>query len=224
MYIRERERERERERGRGGAMAGRRVYGSLKSPATLKVLANLFEHDLDFEFVPVDLDYGEHKNKHFLSMNPFGQVPVYEDGGIKQFGQIIRCMAHEYGKKGDELIYWDAKKQAVVANWIDVEDHHFEPPARKLISELLVKPKKKAEAELAKVLDVYEARLEKSKYLASEKYTIVDLLHLPNLQSLMGTPAKKLIESRPRVSSWCSDILSRPTWAKVLDMQKKAQA
>ncbi|CAL5426021.1 unnamed protein product [Camellia sinensis] len=217
-------------------MAGRRVYGSLKSPATLKVLANLFEHDLDFEFVPVDLDNGEHKNKHFLSMNPFGQVPVYEDGGIKQFESraIIRCMAHEYGKKGEELIYWDAKKQAVVANWIDVEDHHFEPPALKLISELLIKPKKRftpdegivaeAEAELAKVLDVYEARLEKSKYLASEKYTIVDLLHLPNLQSLMGTPAKKLIESRPRVSSWCSDILARPTWAKVLDMQKKAQA
>ncbi|CAL5423595.1 unnamed protein product [Camellia sinensis] len=180
MYLRER------------AMAGRRVYGSLKSPATLKVLANLFEHDLDFEFVPVDLDNGEHKNKHFLSMNPFGQVPVYEDGGIKQFESraIIRCMAHEYGKKGEELIYWDAKKQAVVANWIDVEDHHFEPPALKLISELLVKPKKsftpdegivaEAEAELAKVLDVYEARLEKSEYLASEKYTIVDLLHLPN--------------------------------------------
>ncbi|XP_028123056.1 glutathione S-transferase-like [Camellia sinensis] len=217
-------------------MAGRRVYGSLKSPATLKVLANLFEHDLDFEFVPVDLDNGEHKNKHFLSMNPFGQVPVYEDGGIKQFESraIIRCMAHEYGKKGEELIYWDAKKQAVVANWIDVEDHHFEPPALKLISELLIKPKKgftpdegivaEAEAELAKVLDVYEARLEKSKYLASEKYTIVDLLHIPNLQSLAGTPAKKLIESRPRVSSWCSDILARPAWSKVLDMQKKAQA
>ncbi|KAL7172173.1 hypothetical protein ACSBR2_031797 [Camellia fascicularis] len=217
-------------------MAGRRVYGSLKSPATLKVLANLFEHDLDFEFVPVDLDNGEHKNKHFLSMNPFGQVPVYEDGGIKQFESraIIRCMAHEYGKKGEELIYWDAKKQAVVANWIDVEDHRFEPPALKLISELLIKPKKgftpdegivaEAEAELAKVLDVYEARLEKSKYLASEKYTIVDLLHIPNLQSLTGTPAKKLIESRPRVSSWCSDILARPAWAKVLDMQKKAQA
>ncbi|KAI7979168.1 Glutathione S-transferase PARB [Camellia lanceoleosa] len=216
-------------------MAGRRVYGSLKSPATLKVLVNLFEHDLDFEFVSVDLDNGEHKNKHFLSMNPFGQVPVYEDRGIKQFESraIIRCMAHEYGKKGEELIYWDAKKQAVVANWIDVEDHHFEPPALKLISELLVKPKKsftpdegivaeaEAEAELAKVLDVYEARLEKSKYLASEKYTIVDLLHLPNLQSLMGTPAKKLIESRPRVSSWCSDILARPAWAKVLICRRR---
>ncbi|THG01750.1 hypothetical protein TEA_008987 [Camellia sinensis var. sinensis] len=171
-------------------MAGRRVYGSLKSPATLKVLANLFEHDLDFEFVPVDLENGEHKNKHFLSMNPFGQVPVYEDGGIKQFATRTEADLRATHQAQEEF-------HGIVAE---------------------------AEAELAKVLDVYEARLEKSKYLASEKYTIVDLLHLPNLQSLMGTPAKKLIESRPRVSSWCSDILARPTWAKVLDMQKKAQA
>ena len=50
-------------------------------------------------------------------------------------------MAHEYGKKGEELIYWDAKEQAIVANWIDVEDHWFEPPAMKLIFEMVIKPK-----------------------------------------------------------------------------------
>ncbi|XAR61304.1 Glutathione transferase [Bertholletia excelsa] len=217
-------------------MRGRKVYGSLKSPATLKVLACLFEHSLDFELVPVDLDAGEHKTEAFLSLNPFGQVPVYDDGEVIQFESrsIIRRMGHEHGKKrlGEELVYWEPRKHAPVSNWVDVEDHLFEPPALKLISELLVKPQKgmapdeaaiaEAEAELAKVLDVYEARLGKFKYLASDKYTIVDLLHLPNLQSLVATPAKKLIESRPRVSAWCADLLSRPAWAKVLDMQKRA--
>ncbi|KAK9282133.1 hypothetical protein L1049_005045 [Liquidambar formosana] len=181
-------------------MAVRKVYGSLNSPATLKVLACLFEHDLDFEFISVNLKDGEHKRKPFLTMNPFGQVPVLEDGEFKQFESraIIRCMAHEFGKKGQELIYWDGRKQAIVANWVDVEDHQFEPPALKLIYELVVKPKNslapdegvvaEAEAKLAKVLDIYEVRLTKFKYLASDKYTIVDLLHLPNLQSLMGTP------------------------------------
>lgn len=146
----------------------------------------------------------------------------------------MRCMAHQYGHKGEEaLIDWDSRKQAVLSNWVDVENHHFEPPTLKLIFELAIKPSKglapdevvvaEAEAGLAKVLDVYEARLEKFKYLGSEKYTIVDVLHLPNMQSLLGTAAKKLIESRPRVSAWCSDILARPAWAKVIDMQKKAQ-
>ncbi|KAK3007860.1 hypothetical protein RJ639_014589 [Escallonia herrerae] len=192
-----------------GLMAVRKVYGSLSSPATLKVLACLLEHDLEFEFVP-----------------PFGQVPVYEDHGSKQFESraIIRCMGHQYGKEGKELIYWDVRKQAVVANWVD-----FDPPALKLISEFVIKPKKglapdeqavaEAESKLAKVLDVYEARLTKFKYLASDKYTIVDLLHLPNLQSMVGTPAEKLIESRPRVNAWCAEILARLAWVKVLDMQ-----
>lgn len=143
-------------------------------------------------------------------------------------------MGHQYGKKGEELIYWDSREQAVVANWIDVEDHHFEPPALKLISELVIKPKKgltpdeetvaEAEAKLAKVLDVYEARLSKFKYLASDKYTIADMLHLPNIQALIGTQAKKLFDSRPRLSEWCTAILARPAWIKVVEMQQKAQA
>ncbi|XP_035538470.1 uncharacterized protein LOC109002231 [Juglans regia] len=67
-------------------MADRKVYGSLNSPDTLKVLACLFEHRLDFhEFVSVDLDAGECMRRN-LFFSPFGQVPVYEDDGIKQFG------------------------------------------------------------------------------------------------------------------------------------------
>lgn len=217
-------------------MAVRKVYGSLNSGATLKVLACLFEHDLDFEFVPINLESGEHKKKAFLSLNPFGEVPVVEDGGFTQFESraIIRCMAHEFGKKGEELIYWDSREQAIVADWVDVEDHQFEPPALKLIFEIVNKPNNGlapdqgvvavAEEKLGNVLDVYEARLAKFKYLASEKYTIADLVHLPNLQSLMGTPAKKLIESRPLVGAWCSEILARPAWAKVLEMRQLAQA
>ena len=50
-------------------MAVRKVYGSLNSQATLKVLACLFENDLDFEFVSVNLDAGEKKKKARLSMN-----------------------------------------------------------------------------------------------------------------------------------------------------------
>ncbi|KAJ7972928.1 Glutathione S-transferase [Quillaja saponaria] len=214
----------------------RKLYGSLNSPATLKVMACLFEHDLEFEFVPINLDAGEHKKKPFLYLNPFGQVPVFEDGDTKQFESraIIRSMAYAYGKEGQELIYWDAKEQAMAAEWVDVEDHHFEPPASKLIHELLTKPKKglfpneevvaEAEAKLAKVLDVYESVLSKFKYLASDKYTIADVLHLPNLHTLMEIPqAKKLIESRPQLKVWCSQILARPAWSKVLHMKEEAQ-
>ncbi|CAM8991334.1 unnamed protein product [Rhodiola kirilowii] len=214
----------------------RKVHGSLDCPNTLKVLACIFEHGLDFEFIPIDLKDGEHERQPFLSLNPFGQVPVLEDGGYKQFESraIIRCMGHEFSRNvKEELIYWDVRKQAIVANWVDVEDHQFEPPALELINELALKPENglkpdeiavtKAEAKLADVLDIYDARLGMFKYLASDRFTIADLLHLPNLHSLLGiTQGAKLIESRPRVRAWCSEILARPSWMKVLEMKNKA--
>uniref|UniRef100_A0A7N0UI13 glutathione transferase n=1 Tax=Kalanchoe fedtschenkoi TaxID=63787 RepID=A0A7N0UI13_KALFE len=219
-------------------MAGgvRKVYGSLECPNTLKVLACIFEHSLDFQFIPINLKEGEHKREPFLSLNPFGVVPVLEHDGYKQFEcrAIIRAMAHEFSSslQDNDLIYWDERKQAIVSNWVDVEDHKFEPPALELINELAIKPENglepdetvvaKAEAKLGAVLDVYEARLGKFKYLAADKFTIADLLHLPNLQSLLGTArGKKLIESRPKVSLWCSQILARPAWSSVLQMKNK---
>ena len=51
------------------AAEGRKVYGDLNTPDTLKVLACLFEHDLDFEFVPINLEANQHRQEQFLSMS-----------------------------------------------------------------------------------------------------------------------------------------------------------
>ena len=66
--------------------------------------------------------------------------------------------------------------------------------------ELLEKPEKglsadmkvvaEEEANLARVLDVYEERLKGCKYLGGDKFTSADLTHLPNLYYLIKTPAK----------------------------------
>ncbi|PIN18085.1 Glutathione transferase [Handroanthus impetiginosus] len=65
-----------------------KVHGSFVSTATMRVLACLNEKGLDYEFVPVDFAVGEHKKEPFLSLNPFGQVPAFEDGDLKLFGEF----------------------------------------------------------------------------------------------------------------------------------------
>nr|TKS02749.1 glutathione S-transferase F6-like [Populus alba] len=77
------------------------------------------------------------------------------------------------------------------------------------------------EVTLGKVLDVYEARLSQSKYLAGDCFTLADLHHLPNTQALLGTPSKKLFDSRPHVSAWVASITGRPAWGKVLALLPK---
>ncbi|KAL7210449.1 hypothetical protein ACSBR1_031911 [Camellia fascicularis] len=213
----------------------KKVYGTLTSPPTLRVLASLYEHDLDFEFVPIDIEAGEHKQEPFLSLNPFAEVPAFQDGDLTLFESraIMRFIAFAYPKPGKEHIFKDPLTQGVVAAWIDVQDHQFNPPALKLINELIFNPINgftpnttavaEEEAKLAKVLDIYEERLGESEYLGGEKFTSADLTHLPNLYYLMQTPMNQVIESRPRVSAWCARIMARPAWSRVVEMVKNTK-
>ncbi|XP_041016810.1 glutathione S-transferase-like [Juglans microcarpa x Juglans regia] len=214
-------------------MAAIKVHGTPFSTASARVLATLYEKEVEFEFVPVDMKAGEHKKESFLSINPFGQVPGFEHGDLKLFESraITKYVANEYAEKGTDLVCGDSKKKAIIGLWMEVEAHQFDPVTSKLTWELAVKPMygmatdkavvEENEAKLAKVLDVYESRLAKSKYLGCESFTLVDLHHLPNVHYLMGTEIKKLFDSRPHVSAWIADITARPAWSKVLAMQKQ---
>lgn len=214
-------------------MAALKVHGSPLSTATGRVLATLYEKELEFEFVPINMATGEHKQEPFISLNPYGQVPAFEDGDLKLFESraITQYIAHEYASKGTPLICGDLKQMAIISVCMEVEAHQFDPAASKLTWELVLKPMfgmttddavvEEQEAKLAKVLDIYEARLTKTKYIACDCFTLADLHHLPTIQYLLGTQSKKLFDSRPHVCAWVACITARPAWSKVLAMQKK---
>ncbi|OMO81855.1 hypothetical protein COLO4_23394 [Corchorus olitorius] len=215
-------------------MAIPKVHGSPLSTATQRVLACLYEKDVEFEFVNVNMREGEHKSENFLALNPFGQVPAYQDEDLKLFESraITRFIAQEYSDKGTQLLLQGSNKStAVFSVWLEVEAQQFDGASSKLAWELVFKSffgmttdaavVEENQAKLAKVLDVYEARLSKSKYLASDCFTLVDLHHIPNLQCLLASPVKKLIDERPHVCAWVADLTSRPSWAKVLALQKQ---
>ncbi|KAK1428192.1 hypothetical protein QVD17_17021 [Tagetes erecta] len=204
-----------------------KLYGVPISTATLRALACLSEKNLDYEFVPVNMSAKEHKTPQFLSRNPFGQVPAFEDADLKLFESraITQYLAHTYEDKGTDLIIRDPKKMAIVAVWIEVESQRFDPVASKLSWELAFKPKfgmvtddavvEENEKKLEEVLDVYESRLSESKYLGGDCFTLADLHHLPVVMYLMGTKVKKLFDARPHVKAWAAEIQSRPAWLKV---------
>ncbi|XP_030517606.1 glutathione S-transferase-like isoform X2 [Rhodamnia argentea] len=209
-----------------------KVHGAVLSTAAMRVFATLYEKDLEFEFVPVDMGAGEHKQERFLALNPFGQVPFFEDGDLKLFESraITKYIAHQYKDKGTQLVC-EGKPMATVSMWMEVEAHQFDPVASKLQWEIVYKPMfgmatdaavvEENEAKLAKVLDVYEARLSQSKYLGCDCFTLADLHHQPALTNLMGTQVKKLFDARPKVSAWVADIMARPALAKVLAMRNQ---
>ncbi|KAK2649416.1 hypothetical protein Ddye_016905 [Dipteronia dyeriana] len=213
-------------------MAGIKIHGSTLSTAAQRVFVCLYEKDIDFELVPVDMRAGEHKSEAFLAKNPFGQVPAFEQGDLYLFESraITQYIAEQYADKGTALTC-PSKSVPMLLVWKEVEAHQFDPVASKLNWEIVFKPLfgmttdpaavEELEAKLAKVLDVYEARLSKSKFLACDCFTLADMHHLPNINLLMGTQVKKHFDSRSHVSAWVANITARPAWAKVLALQNK---
>ncbi|XP_057782365.1 glutathione S-transferase-like [Salvia miltiorrhiza] len=204
-----------------------KVYGHPFSPAARRVLVCLAEKGLDYEIVLVDLATGQQKKEPLISINPFGQVPGFEDGDLKLFESraITRYIAHAYADKGTPLISEDPKKMAIIGLWLEVESQKFDAAGQKLSFEILVKPMKgmavdeavveQGQAQLAAVLDVYEARLGKSKYLGGDDFSLADLHHIPIIANLMKTKVKAVFDARPCVAAWAAALLARPAWQKI---------
>ncbi|KAL1542656.1 glutathione transferase [Salvia divinorum] len=205
-----------------------KLYGSPLSPPVRRVRLCLEEKGLDYEDITIDFSTGQNKKDPLISINPFGQVPGFEDGDLQLFESraITRYIAHAYADKGTPLISDDPKKMAIIGLWLEIESLKFDIIARKLSYEILVNPLigkavddalvEKGQAELAVVLDVYETRLANSKYLGGEDFSLADLHHIPIISNLMKTKVKALFEARPCVAAWAAMLLARPSWQKII--------
>jgi len=202
----------------------------------MAAIFGLHEKGLDFEFVFVDWVAGESKTKTFLSsLNPFGQVPVLEDGDLKLFESkaITRYLAEQYKDVGTNLLPNDPKERAIVSMWMEVDSNQFLPVASTIIKELTIKPYQglatdftsvqENKEKLSEVLEIYESRLGESPYLAGESFTLADLHHLPPIHYMLNTEDEEvtnLIYSRPNVAAWVEKMKSRPAWLKTVVMQE----
>lgn len=92
---------------------------------------------LPHELVPVDLMKGEHKTPEFLGLNPFGQVPVLDDGGciVRDSGAILVYLAEKFDTAG-RWIPRNAKGRADVQAWLAVAAGQvaFGPAAARLVT------------------------------------------------------------------------------------------
>ncbi|RVX20514.1 Glutathione S-transferase F13 [Vitis vinifera] len=171
-----------------------KLHGIPMSTCTTRVLTCLHEKGLDFELVPVNLFAGEHKQPPFLAKNPFGQIPVLEDGDFTLFESraITAYLAEKYKETGCDLLrHNDLKEAALVKVWLEVESQHYYPAIYQIVYQFFALPLQGKTADQA-IIDV-------------------------NLEKLGKTPWASLINSRPNVKAWWEDISSRPAFKKVAE-------
>jgi glutathione S-transferase len=139
----------------------------------------LFLSLLGIEYALVDLDLagGEHKAPEFLSLNPFGQVPVLDDGGtlISDSNAILVYLAKRHGA---DWLPEDPAGAAAVQRWLSVAagEVAFGPAAARALV-LFKRPGDAAEliARAHRLLAVMDAELASRPWIAGPAHTIADI-------------------------------------------------
>lgn len=95
-----------------------KLYGHELSGNSYKAKLLLSLFGIEYEWIKVDVLKGEHKNPEFLSLNPFGQLPVLVDEEVilADAQAILVYLARRYG--GDSWLPLDAVSLSQVVRWL----------------------------------------------------------------------------------------------------------
>jgi len=207
-------------------MAPMKLYGWAVSPWMARVLVCLEEAGAEYELVPMSRSGGDHRQPEHLARNPFGEIPVLEDGDLTLY-QSRAIARHILRKYKPELLRSDnLEETAMVDVWVDVEAHQLEPIIRPVVLNVIINPfvgrdcdqalVDESIGKLKKALEVYEARLSRSQYLAGDFLSLADLSHFSFMRYFMATQYAEVLEAYPHVKAWWEALLARPSVKKVM--------
>lgn len=176
-----------------------------------RVRIALAEKGLDYEETVIDLPGGASHQPDFLALNPFGQVPVVEDGGaaIAESTAILEYIeeSHPYpalmpdspAARADvrQLMCWSNGPWMMSwKRWVAPASLGF-PDTPDMRAQ--------GKAELEHHLGILAARLDTSPWLAGD-YSLADICYAP----LVLMADRMGLSGGPSVSSWLDRLRARP--------------
>jgi len=175
---------------------------------------------LPVELIDIDLKTAQHKTPEFLRLNPFGQVPVVDDGGVMlaDSNAILVYLAKKYGSKS-----WlpdDALQAAHIERWLAVAAGQLAagPAAARRINVFGAKLNAaELQASSHALLRVVNGELADRAFLAGEQPTIADIA---NYTYIAHAPEGDVsLREYPNVMAWLARIEKLPGF---VPMQKTA--
>ena len=163
------------------------------------------------EIVDLDLANGEHKTPEFLKLNPFGQVPVLEDGDVvvNDSNAILVYVATKLGRK--DWLPDDLASVAKIQKWLSVAagEIAYGPCAARLITVFGADFRAEEVIDRAqRVLGLINAELENHPFIIGTTPTIADVA----LYSyIAGAPEGNVdLTAHPEVRHWLARIEALP--------------
>ena len=146
----------------------------------VRLFAALIEVPLTI--VPVDFLQGEHKEEPLLSLNPWGEIPILEDGDVvlRDAQAILVYLANKYGGEA----WWpsEAHLQGEVMQWLSTaaNEMHHGPNMARLIKKFGVDMDHAlALSRSERILTLIDDHLSTHDWLAAKRPTIADCAIYP---------------------------------------------
>lgn len=189
-----------------------KLHGHELSGNSYKVRLLLELLGVPYDWIRVDLMAGEHKQPAFLALNPFGQVPVLEDGGttLSDAQAILFYLA---ARQGDgQWLPTDPLEQARVVRWLSTAAGEVrQGPENARLHHLFGVTSisiERANEKAAFILDQLERHLADRQWLELERPTIADIAVFPYV-ALAGDGGIDLAPY-PNVRAWIGRIQLLP--------------
>ncbi|MCP9800135.1 glutathione S-transferase family protein [Synechococcus sp. RedBA-s] len=202
-----------------------KLYGHELSGNSYKVRLLLELLGVPYEWVRVDLMQGEHKSSPFLALNPFGQVPVLDDGDntLSDAQAILLYLA---ARQGDgQWFPIGPLEQARVVRWLSTAAGEVRqgPESARLHHLFGVKaiPIERAQEKAAFILDQLERHLSDRDWLELDRPTIADIAVFPYV-ALSGGGGIDLAPY-PYVRAWIGRIQALPGYVPMTGLEAAAE-
>lgn len=166
---------------------------------------------LKLDLAAVDFMGGAHKKSPLIDKNPFGEIPVFEDGSVtlRDSQAILVYLARKYG--GEAWLPTDAAGMAEVVSWLMVAENEIArgPNDARLHDKFgfdldVAQAREKAK----RIIGLMEAHLAKRHWLAADRPTIADIACMPYVA--LSHEGGVSLQPYPRVRAWIDRIKALP--------------
>lgn len=181
--------------------------------------------NLPYELVELDRASNEHKQPAFLTMNPFGQVPVIQDGEVTlaDSNAILVYLVSKYDE--GKWLPREPLAAAKVQRWLSVAAGELANGPAKARAAILFKLPMAVEEVIAhshELFAVMESELEKTPFLAGETPTLADIA---NYTYTAYAPEGNIsLEPYPHLRQWLQRIEALPDFVPMVKSAVGLQA
>jgi len=181
-----------------------------------RVRVALAEKHLAYDDVIVDLPGGALREPGFRALNPFGQVPVLEDGDLVLYESIAILEYLEERHPEPALLPPDPARRALARQAMLASGDYLAPPFHRWLARFFTPEttwdrddQTRAMTEIGAYLDVLAVTLADGRPHLAGGFSLADVCHVPFACELRNVQLGSLLAERPPVGRWVDRLNAR---------------